>query len=149
MKKVADYRKLLGVDKTVALKELKTIYRDFMKECHPDKFSEEEEKKAAEEKSKDIIEAYHFLVSVSPETVAENLPDYTNTITTSAIVDIAYESQVLKISFENGSSYEYFVVPKTMYIKFMNSDSKGRFARRHIFHEFLYRNVAKAIPVEA
>ena len=148
MKKVADYRKILNVDKTVTLKELKTIYRDVMKDCHPDKFSDDAEKLAAEEKSKDIIEAYHFLVSIAQETVADNLPEYTETITTSAMVDIHYESQTLKISFENGSSYEYFVVPKPMYIKFMNSDSKGRFARRHIFHEFLYRNVAKSVAVE-
>jgi curved DNA-binding protein CbpA len=36
-----------------------------MKECHPDKFQGDETGlKAAEEKKKQVIEAYHFLVSI-------------------------------------------------------------------------------------
>ena len=67
MKKIVEYRKLLNVDKTVDLKELKTIYRNAMKDAHPDKFQGDEEGlKAAEENSKKIIEAYHFLVSINP-----------------------------------------------------------------------------------
>jgi hypothetical protein len=30
-----------------------------------------------------------------------------------------------------------------MYIKLVNADSPGRFARRHIFNAFPYRNVSK------
>ena len=45
MKKIVDYRKLLGVHKTVELKELKTVYRNFMKDLHPDKFNGDEEGK--------------------------------------------------------------------------------------------------------
>ncbi|MDO7744740.1 MAG: DnaJ domain-containing protein, partial [Pedobacter sp.] len=60
MKKIVDYRKLLGVQKDAELKELKTIYRNLMKEFHPDKFQEDEARVAAEVKSKEIIEAYHF-----------------------------------------------------------------------------------------
>ncbi len=43
MKRIVEYRKLLNVDKTVTLKELKTIYRNAMKESHPDKFSGDDE----------------------------------------------------------------------------------------------------------
>ena len=43
MKKIVEYRKLLNVDKTVDLKELKTIYRNAMKDAHPDKFTGNEE----------------------------------------------------------------------------------------------------------
>jgi DnaJ-class molecular chaperone len=65
MKKIIESRKLLGVDKTVDLKELKAIYRNFMKDWHPDKFQDNEQGKLeAEEKSKEFIEAYHFLVSM-------------------------------------------------------------------------------------
>jgi DnaJ-class molecular chaperone len=47
--------------KTAELKDLKTIYRNSMKECHPDKFQGDDEGlKAAEEKSKQVIEGYHF-----------------------------------------------------------------------------------------
>ena len=69
MKKIIESRKLLGVDKDVELKDLKTIYRNAMKEWHPDKIQDNVEAKlAAEEKSKAFIEAYHLLVSVAPET---------------------------------------------------------------------------------
>ena len=146
MKKIIEYRKLFGVTKTAGLKELKTIYRDFMKEHHPDKFQESEEQKLlAEEKSKAIIEAYHFLVSIAPETTEQRLPEYTATITTSNIADFEYQSTILKIVFQDGSIYEYYNVPRSVYIKLINSDSQGRFARRHIYNEFTYRNVNKAI----
>ena len=53
MKRVGEHRKLLGVDKTATLKDLKTIYRNTMKDAHPDKFvNDEEAKLEAEEKSK-------------------------------------------------------------------------------------------------
>jgi hypothetical protein len=143
MKKVVDYRKLLGVDKTAGLKELKTVYRNFMKECHPDKFLEENDLKLeAEARSKTIIEAYHFLVSIAPETTEQGLPEYTNTITTSNIADFNYKSQTLQIKFLDGSAYEYLDVPKAVYVKLINSDSQGRFARRHIFNSYVYRNIS-------
>ncbi len=145
MKKIVDYRKLLGVTKTTELKELKTIYRNFMKEWHPDKFQEENEKLEAEEKSKVFIEAYHFLVSIAPETLAQALEEYTKTISTSGIADYEYKSQTLKVTFADGSIYEYFDVPKATYIKMVNSDSIGRFAKRHIYNSFDYRNISKLI----
>lgn len=143
MKKIVDYRKLLNVDKSVELSSLKTIYRNMMKEYHPDKFQVEEEKAVAEVKSKEIIEAYHFLVSISPETHALNTESYTNTITNSNILDFEYKQSVLNIQFFDGSSYEYFDVPRAIYTKFINADSPGRFARRHICNSFPYRNVVK------
>ena len=52
MKRIGEHRKLLGVDKDVTLKELKTIYRNTMKDSHPDKFvNDEVGKLEAEEKS--------------------------------------------------------------------------------------------------
>ena len=72
MKKIVEFRKLLNVDKTVELKELKTIYRNAMKECHPDKFTGDADGlHAAEEKSKSVIEAYHQLVSINPATIEQ------------------------------------------------------------------------------
>jgi DnaJ-class molecular chaperone len=144
MRKVIEYRKLLGVDKAVTLSELKSIYRNFMKEFHPDKIQDNEEAKlAAEEKSKLLIEAYHFLVSIAPETIASNLEEYTKTTTTSNIADINYKGKRLRIDFTDGSGYEYFGVPENTFSKLINADSQGRFARRHIYTSFLYRNVSK------
>jgi alanine-alpha-ketoisovalerate/valine-pyruvate aminotransferase len=148
MKKIADYRKLLGVDKNVTLKELKSIYRDFMKEFHPDKFQNDEAKKLeAEEKSKDIIEAYHFLVSVAAETVALTVEAYNITLNTASLVDIHYKAQVLQLDFSDGTSYEYFNVPYNMYNKLCNADSKGRFVRRHISEAFVYRSTSRIAAV--
>jgi hypothetical protein len=146
MKRITEYRKLLGVSKTSDLKELKSVYRNLMKEWHPDKFQESEEQQlAASEKSKEFIEAYHFLVSIAPETIEQALPDYSATVTTSGITGFSYEKQVLQLNFVDGSSYEYFGVPRTLYIKLCNSDIPGRFCRRHIYHEFVYRKVTKAV----
>ncbi len=149
MKKITDYRKLLGVTPTIELKELKTIYRNFMKECHPDKFPDnEEEKLEAEAKSKTVIEAYHFLVSIAPETKALHLPVYEKTTSTSSITDLEYDKQTLKVTFADGSIYEYFDVPRNTYIKLINAESQGRFARRHIYTEFVYRSLSKLVASE-
>ncbi|QKJ28591.1 KTSC domain-containing protein [Mucilaginibacter mali] len=145
MKKIVDYRKLLGVTKEAELQELKTVYRGLMKTWHPDKFNDNAEAKLeAEEKSKEIIEAYHFLVSIAPETTAQTLNAYTETINT-GILDFEYKSQVLTFDFTDGNSYEYFGVPKAVYVKLINADSPGRFARRHIFSEYVYRSVSRLV----
>ena len=143
MKKIVEYRNLLNVDKSVELPELKKIYRNSMKECHPDKFHGNPSGLAdAEEKSKQVIEAYHFLVSINPETINHLLPEYKETIANCAITDFMYEAARLKIVFSNGSVYEYISVPKAVYIKLVNADSPGRFAKRHIFNEFPYRKIS-------
>ncbi len=144
MKKIIDYRKLLGVQKDTELKELKTIYRNLMKDWHPDKFQDSEDAKVeAETKSKEIIEAYHFLVSIAPETLALSKEEYDQTTGACGIADYNWAGLVLTVHFLDGSAYEYFGVPKQIYVKLVNADSPGRFARRHIFTSFPYRNIAK------
>lgn len=143
MKKINEYRTLLNVEKTAELKELKTIYRNSMKECHPDKFHNDPEGLAAAElKSQQVIEAYHFLVSINPETISQGQDEYNTTIATATITDYKYENIRLQVTFSNGSSYEYISVPKATYIKMVNADSPGRFAKRHIFNAFPYRKVS-------
>jgi curved DNA-binding protein CbpA len=148
MKKIIESRKLLGVDKNVELKELKSIYRNFMKDWHPDKFEgNPESKHEAEEKSKACIEAYNLLVSIAPETHAQQLEQYTEIITSSRMIDFLYKAQTLQVNFADGSSYEYFGIPQNTYTKLINSDNPDRFARRHIYHSFVYRKVNKAVEV--
>ena len=143
MKKIVEYRSLLNVEKTVSLKELKTIYRNAMKESHPDKFQGDDAGlKIAEENSKAIIEAYHFLVSINAETIQQGLPEYQETIATATITDYKYENIRLIVNFSNGSVYEYISVPKATYIKMVTADSPGRFAKRHVFTAFPYRKVS-------
>ncbi len=144
MKRVIDYRKLLGATKDTDLAELKIIYRSLMKEWHPDKFQENDAAKLeAETKSKTIIEAYHFLMSMLPETHAQNKEEYTNTITNAGIDDFVYKGSTLKVTFNDGSEYEYFGVPKATYNKLINSATQVRFARRHIFECHVYRKATK------
>jgi len=145
MKKIGDYRKLLGVDKAAGLQELKSIYRTFMKDWHPDKFQSDEEKHHAEEKSKAFIEAYHFLVSIAPETQEAKREEYNAVITSSRMVDFDYKASVLTINFADGSAYEYFDVPKNIYGKLVNCDTRDRFCRRHIYHSYVYRKASKAV----
>lgn len=146
MKKIVDYRKLLGVEKDAELQELKTVYRSLMKTWHPDKFQESaEEKLAAEDKSKTIIEAYHFLVSIAPETKDQSIEEYNTTTGNCGILDFEYQQQTLKIYFTDESVYEYFDVPKEVYRKLVNADSPGRFARRHIFNSYVYRSLNKLV----
>ncbi len=143
MKKIVEYRKLLNVEKTAELKELKTIYRNAMKDCHPDKFtSDPDGLQVAEETSKQVIEAYHFLVSINAATIKAGQPEYLETISTASIVDYKYENIRLQVNFSNGSVYEYISVPKATYVKMVNADSPGRFAKRHIFSAFPYRKVS-------
>ncbi len=140
MKKIAEYRKLLEVDKTASLKDLKNIYRNVMKETHPDKFiNDEAGKLEAEEKSKSVIEAYHFLVSINEETQEKYKEEYTETISNSIIADFYLEKSILKVQHLNGQMFEYIGVPRNTYIKMVNSDSPSRFARRHIYGNYVYR----------
>ncbi|MBF0596378.1 KTSC domain-containing protein [Faecalibacter rhinopitheci] len=145
MKRIIEYRKLLGVDKNVTLKELKTIYRNSMKDSHPDKFVDDEAGKIeAEEKSKTVIEAYHFLVSINKETHEKLNDEYTDTISNSIIHDFYFDKQVLTIIHLNGMTYEYIGVQKNTYVKMVNADSATRFAKRHIYGKFIFRKSAKA-----
>lgn len=148
MKKIVEYRSLLNVTKTATLKELKTIYRNSMKDFHPDTIENPEERLEAEQKSIAIIEAYHFLVSVAPETAEKDKAEYIKTTSTSNIADFYYENSVLYVTFLDGNTFEYFGIPKQTYIKMVNAESPSRFARRHIYNEFLYRSASKLVAAE-
>ncbi|SDA94600.1 KTSC domain-containing protein [Algoriphagus alkaliphilus] len=146
MKRINEYKKLFNVEGSIDLKKLKTTYRTLVKEWHPDKFLDGDEKaKEAEEKSTKIIDGYHFLVSIAPETIAANLEEYTKTATESGIADFHYKNQVLEITFLDGNTYEYFGVSKNTYTKFINSDNTYRFARRNILSAHTYRKSKKTL----
>jgi DnaJ-class molecular chaperone len=146
MKRINEYKKLFSIEDTIDLKVLKKSYRDLVKEWHPDKFQAGDAgQEEAELKSRQIIDGYHFLVSIAPETKASNLSEYTETITNSTIFDFQHKGLLLEITFQDGSTYEYFGVPKNVFIKFVNSDKQMRFARRSIFNSYLYRKSKKEL----
>ena len=122
------------------MKELKSVYRNLVKEWHPDKFQADDEKLAeAEVMSQRIIDGYHFLVSIAPETKAANLEEYTKTYMESGIEDFKHKGLLLEMTFTDGSTYEYFGVPRSVYIKLIQSDKQVRFAKRSIYTSYLYR----------
>lgn len=143
MKRINEYKKLFKVEGELELKELKKTYRNLVKEWHPDKFQEEEKKEEAGLKSQVIIDAYHFLVSIAPETKEAQLSEYTNTITNSKIADFKHKGLLMEVSFTDGTTYEYFGVKGTVFHKFVNSDKQHRFAKRSIFNSYLYRKVKR------
>ncbi|TYB74302.1 KTSC domain-containing protein [Bizionia myxarmorum] len=140
MKRISEYKKLFGVENELELKTLKKSYRDLVKEWHPDKFQNGDAlQEEAEIQSRKIIDGYHFLVSIAPETLESNLDNYNETITNSGISDFQHKGLLLEITFLDGSTYEYFGVTKPVYIKMINSDKLNRFAKRSIYPNYLYR----------
>ena len=148
MKRINEYKKLFSVEKDINLKQLKSTYRNLVKEWHPDKFQQGDNKTAeAELMSRQIIDGYHFLVSIAPETKTANLDAYNETIS-SSIMDWQHKGMILEISFLDGNTYEFFGVNKALYIKFSQSDKQTRFAKRNIFNTYTYRKIKKS-EVEA
>jgi hypothetical protein len=143
MKRITEFRKLYEADRTTSLAEMKEKYRKLVKKYHPDKFQDEEKKAEAEEVSKKIIEGYHFLVSISPETAAANKETYIHSISKHLVIDFQHKGQVLRLDFSDGNSYEYFGVSKDIYLKLCQSDIQTRFARRKICETFTYRSVTQ------
>jgi DnaJ-class molecular chaperone len=144
MKRIKEYKKLFQVEGPINLKDLKKSYRNLVKEWHPDKFLEEADKEEAEIKSTQIIDGYHFLVSIAPETKEANLDAYKKTITEFQVADWHHKSMLLEVTFTDGNTYEYFGVSKILFGKFVNARSMNNFGKRNIFNSFTYRKSMKA-----
>lgn len=149
MKRINEYKKLFNVEKEIELKELKSTYRNLVKEWHPDKFQDGDEKaKEAEIKSKQIIDGYHFLVSIAPATKEANLEAYNAMLENETIDDFKHKGLLLDVTFTDGSTYEYFGVNQKLFQKLINSDKQMRFGKRNIFNSFLYRKSKKGSEQE-
>lgn len=149
MKRINEYKKLFNVSGELDLKTLKTTYRNLVKEWHPDKFQDNDPLKAESEiMGKKVIDGYHFLVSIAPETKQANLEAYTKTINECGIEDFKHKGLLLEITFTDGSTYEYFGVNDGLFKKLINSDKQVRFAKRSIYNSFTYR-LSKKSSVEA
>ena len=146
MKRIERHRAILGVDDKASLSDLKKVYRKIMMEWHPDKFQESDDaKKMAEEKSAKLIASYHFLVSVHAETHEATKDAYIVTTSDASIDDFEFKSEILRVVFSDGHEYEYYGVPKAIYVKLVNADTPDRFARRHIYENYLYRSTSKIV----
>ena len=140
MKRINEYKKLFNVEQEIELSTLKKTYRNLVKKWHPDKFQVGDEKALeAEEISRKIIDGYHFLISIAPETKAKYIDQYIETSTKSGFDDFQHKGLLLEITFTDGTAYEYFGVTKRVFQRFVNSDKQMRFAKRNIFNSYLYR----------
>jgi len=149
MKRINEYKKLFEIEKDIDLAELKLKYRKLVKQWHPDKYQEGDPlREEATIKGQQVVDGYHFLVSIAPETKAANLAEYTTTVNESGIADIKHKGLLLEITFTDGSTYEYFGVNANVYKKLINSDKQVRFAKRFIYDSYLYRKSKKATEGE-
>ncbi len=140
MKRIKEFKKMFGVEGALELKQLKKQYRNLVKEWHPDKFPNGGEKaEEAEAMSRRVIEGYHFLVSMAPETKEAQKEEYAELTTKSGIQDLQHKGMLLEITFLNGDTYEYFGVNGQLFNKFLNADNQYRFAKRKVFNAFPYR----------
>jgi hypothetical protein len=145
MKRINEYKKLFGVEKEIDLTILKKTYRDLVKQWHPDKFQDGDALKVeAELQSRRIIDGYHFLVSIAPETLEANSEAYSQTIN-AGIADYHHKGLLLEVTFVDGSTYEYFGVTPQVYQKMINSDKITRFFKRTIYSSYVYRKTKKSL----
>jgi len=143
-KLVSQYKKLFDVKGEIVLAEIKSTYRKLTKEWHPDRFPNGGEKALeAEEKSREIIQAYHFLVSLAPETQEKNREEYEELIKTKTITDYDYVKRVLWVEFSNGAEYEYFNVNSKLVEQLGDAPNQMRFARRKLFNKHLFRKMKR------
>lgn len=149
MKRINDYKKLFEVEKEIQLDTLKAKYRSLVKQWHPDKFQDTDPlKEEAIIMGQRVVDGYHFLVSIAPETKATNLPTYNETIAKCGISDFKHKGLLLEITFTDGSTYEYFGVNEGLFRKLINSDKQVRFAKRFIYTSFVYRQSKKGTEKE-
>jgi len=144
MKRINQYKKLFQIEDQIELGALKSTYRSLVKQWHPDKFQDDDPMKAeAELMGRQIVDGYHFLVSIAPETKEATLQEYQQTIMECGITDFKHKGLLLEITFSDGSTYEYFGVNANVFKKFLNSDKQVRFAKRFIYEVYLYRKSKK------
>ena len=144
MKRINEYKKLFNIEGDIDLKTLKSNYRNLIKEWHPDKIRDEAKMAIADVKSKEIIDGYHFLISIAPETKEAQLEAYMETIASSKIEDYRHKSMTMELTFSNGDTYEYFGVNQKFFNKFHRAANQNNFARRNLYHAFTYRKAKKA-----
>ena len=144
MKRISQYKKLFQIEDQIELGALKSTYRSLVKQWHPDKFQDDDPMKVeAELMGRQIVDGYHFLVSIAPETKEATLQEYQQTIMECGITDFKHKGLLLEITFSDGSTYEYFGVNANVFKKFLNSDKQVRFAKRFIYEAYLYRKSKK------
>ena len=144
MKEIIESRKLLGATPGLTLKELSALYKGLMKQHHPDRFQDEEQRQEAEAMSQRIIAAYKLLEGLHPETQEARAEEFERTLS-SGIANWQYKGQMLTVRFGDGSEHAFYGVANKLYNKFVNTDATPRFVRRHLIGAHPQRKVTSAV----
>ena len=69
---------------------------------------------------------------------------HTPKVKSSNIKKVRYDDKthILRFTFQSGSTYEYYDVPKRIWTRFIKAKSKGRFAYYNICWSFDYAQVS-------
>jgi hypothetical protein len=57
-------------------------------------------------------------------------------VSSRAIRSIGYQADTLEIEFVDGDVYRYFLVPRRLFVEFMQAESKGAFFNERIRDRF-------------
>lgn len=148
------YFEILQVHRSSSKEEIKQSYRVLIKKWHPDKYkTDTDDYNLATEKSKLLNEAYGILKNYVP--IIQNKEDdffkdhnhqdsKRERVISSNIYSVGYihKTNTLQIEFKNRQVYEYYNVPVSIYIEFMKSQSKGKYAMKYICYKYKYQNIS-------
>ena len=72
----------------------------------------------------------------APDTIVSRIPR--ESVASTAIASVGYSKrrQILEVEFVNGAIYRYFGVPRSVYHRFMNAESKARYYDQKIKGNF-------------
>lgn len=64
-------------------------------------------------------------------------------VTSSSVASAGYsaEESTLEIEYRNGSVYQYFAVPRSVFESLLGAESKGTFVTRRIRGHYPYRRI--------
>jgi hypothetical protein len=65
-------------------------------------------------------------------------------VSSTSIRSVGYDlaSQTLEIEFQTGEVYDYFDVPREVYVDFMHADSHGGYFTKSIRDQYRYQHLA-------
>jgi len=64
-------------------------------------------------------------------------------VTSSNVAEVGYDmdTMILEVAFQNGTVYQYFDVPESIYQELLRSDSVGTFLNQQIKNSYRYAKV--------
>lgn len=62
-------------------------------------------------------------------------------VVSSNLASVGYAQDTMVVSFLNGTAYEYFSVPKSVYEGLLSASSKGQYLHRVVKGRYSYRKI--------